>query len=191
MGLFPFTGSVTAANLAGLPWAPADDGLLAASMDPMSAGSTQVMTAGTVYLMKINIRSSITATNVVFAVTTAGSGASTGSFAGLYNSAGTLLSGSADNGASLVTAQTVVTPLTTPQVLAASTFVWVVLLVNLAVTQPSLAKSAVSSGGANINLAAASFRVAANGTGQTALPASITPASNTGTGSFAFLVGLS
>lgn len=181
-GTYPNPGLSPAAVLGAQPWPwlPADQNLLAANGDPwLSAVSTQGTTAGSVYLIKIPIRAAITATNVVLGMATAGSGASTGTFAGLYNSAGTLLSGSADLAAVFTGATGGVTcPLTTPQALTGGTFVWAAVLTNLATTQPSLIRGSTNSAFSNAFLTAASFRFAINGTVQTALPASITPASN-------------
>lgn len=170
-------------------WSPADNGLLVANMDWLMAGTTQILTGGTVYLMKVEIRQSMTWTNVWFDLQTAGVGASTGSFVGLYSSAGTLLSGSADMAASLTgTTGPKSVALSTPQALTAGSFVWVAILVNLATTQPTL-RIAAPVAHANANLTAASLRFCVNGTGVTALPSpSITPASNTATGAFTFVV---
>lgn len=170
-------------------WVPSDSGLLVANMDPMSAGSSQLMVAGTLYLLKLYIRSAITITNLLWSISTAGSGSSTGSFTGLYSSGGTLLSGSSDIGTTITTGGTRTLALTTPQALTAGSFVWAAILVNLATSQPTMSKSGNSSTVANFNLSASAFRVAVNGTGLTSLPATITPASNSPTGSFAFFVG--
>lgn len=175
-------------------WTYADSGVLAANItDPLAASNTALTIAGTLYLLRVNIYKAITWTNVLLAVTAAGNntGGSTGTFVGLYNSAGTLLTGSLDVAASLTTAGTRTLALTTPQALSAGTFVWVAILTNLGTTQPTLARSGAAVNTQNFNLAAASFRVAVNGTGLTALPPSITPGSNTGTNSLSFLVGAS
>lgn len=173
-------------------WVVGDAGLLAMNMDPMIAANTGLMIAGTVYLMRVNIRAAITATNIIVGLTTSGSGASTGTFVGVYNSSGTLLSGSSDQATPLTAAAgTKTMALTTPQALSAGTFVWAAIVSNLATTQPTLGRAAPNVVLANMNLANASFRSAVNGTGQTSLPGSITPSANTGAGSFAFWVGIS
>ena len=173
-------------------WMPSDNALLAASADINGLGGTSLMIAGTLYLLQVRIRYAITASKLWFIESAAGSGASTGSFGGLYSSAGTLLTGSADAGTAFTGGFAQSITLTTPQALAAGSFVWAALLVNLATTQPTL--RSVGGGSAvpgNLNLGAASFRNAVNGTGLTALPASITPSSNTGTGALPFWVGIS
>lgn len=181
------TASVTPSALslaAASPWLPGDNTLLASAGDPFNAQANTTTVAGTLYLMKVPARnSSLLITNIWLGLITVGAGASTGSFVGFYSSAGSLLSGSADIATSLTTTATAISnALTTPQTLAAGSFGWIALLVNLASTQPTLAKGVGGGGGAgvvNVNLTAANYRFASNGTGLTSLPASITPASNT------------
>jgi len=174
-------------------WVPGDLSLLLANMSDLAfAQSTNITTAGTIYIFKIPIRAAVTITNVVWNVTTAGNntGGSTGTFSGLYNSSGTLLSGSADAAALFTSTGLATVPLTTPQALSAGTFVWAALVTNLGTTQPTLARAAGSSAAYNAGLTAATFRLAVNGLTQTSLP-TLTPASNTNTNSLFFWVGLS
>lgn len=202
----PFAGTTAASSITGTvaignggtgqttdPLSPSmasDNAMLVWNSDWVGAGATNIMTAGTLYLMRVNIRAAITWTNVLFHLNTIGAGASTGSFVGLYNSAGTLLSGSADIGATLTgTTGVKAVALTSAQSLAAGTFVWVALLENLATTQATLQRFQGGTVAANALLGNASLRFAINGTGLTALPASITPASNTGVGALTFNVG--
>lgn len=186
-----------AAAPAALSWQPSDNNLLAAS-DPLptATGNNNLMTAGTLNLSKIPIRQAMTLSNLWFMMQTAGVGASSGSFVGLYSSAGALLTGSADIGAAFTAAGPVVVgplALTTPQALAAGSFVWAAILMNLATTQPTLQR--VGAAGsilfANLGLTAAQFRYAANGTLLSALPANIGPGSNTTGGGFTFWAGAS
>jgi hypothetical protein len=170
---------------AGTPdrWMPQDNNLLTATFDPALATTSNLLIAGTQYLMRFDIRFPLKLSSLWFLVATAGSGASTGSFCGLYNSAGTLLTGSADIAASLTSTGTPSPALTTPQVLTAGTFVWAVILSNLATTQPQLRSGAGSTGSpANVGLTAAFSRWATNGTGRTTLAASITPSANSTSG---------
>ena len=180
------------------PWQPSDNGLLGAVDIPAAfADVTSVLTAGTVYLTKLPIRFPTTITNLIFGLAVAGSGASTGSFAGVYNSAGTLLSGSADIATQLTGAVGPITvPLTSAQVFTAAPaagFVWAAVVENLAVTQASLTRAGGAGAGVmpflNMGLAASVYRFATNGTGQTTLPASITPASNAQTSNFCIWAG--
>jgi hypothetical protein len=174
-----------------LPWVPSDQGLLIATGDPEIAVATTTLTAGTVYLRKITPRTAMTLTDIWLCLTTAGSGTSTGSFVGLYSSAGTLLSGSADQ-ASAFTGSTggISCALSAPQALTPGSFYWVAVLSNLGTTQPTFARSSVPGVQENINLIAATFRTAINGTLVTALPSpSITPSSNVQAGSSPLWIG--
>lgn len=190
-GTYPNPGLSPAAVAAAQnwPWLPADNGMLAATGDPWTILNSSTMAAGTVYVSKITARSAITVTNVGWAVNSVGSGASTGSFVGLYSSAGTLLSGSADVATPYTTggnAGTVVyTALTTPQAVAAGAFVWAAIVINLASTQPALGRN---NGGAwfNSGLTAANLRFGIISTGQTSLPASFTPSSLNPPGGLSF-----
>lgn len=175
-------GIATLSQAAAPPWLPADNNLLASNGDPWGPSSSVVLTAGTLYLWKVPCRQSTLITNLWYILGTAGVGASTGSFVGLYSQSGTLLSGSSDIGGSLLGTGSVTLALTTPQTVAGgpgpSSWPWGAILVNLASTQPGLNKTSATAGAGNINLSAANARFALNGTGLASLPASITPASN-------------
>ena len=166
-----------------IPWLPVDQSLLAANAD-LSAVTQNVtaLTAGTQYLLRVNVRASFTASTVWLNVNTGGSGASTGTFCGLISSAGTLLTGSADCAAQFTGTGAQSVSLTSPQALTAGSFVWVVLLSNLATSQPSFRGwAALTSSVSDLNLTAANFRVATNGTVLAALQ-SVTPSANTASG---------
>lgn len=164
-------------------WMPSDNGLLAANIPAWAGGGSFVITiAGDLYVLKIPIRAPFTATNLQVRCSTLGSGASTQSFAGLWSSSGTLLTGSADIGSNFVSPATVgvkTLPLTTPQALTpAMGFVWAGFVFNLATTQPQLTTgpggSAQGPGMANANLTAATAACGLAGTAVTSL-ASFTP----------------
>jgi hypothetical protein len=83
-------------------------------------------------------------------------------------------------------------PLTTPQTVAAGSFVWAAFVANLSVTQPTLFRG----GGAewafsSVGLPVSAYRFAINGTTQTSLPGSITPASNASSGGINLWAGVS
>jgi hypothetical protein len=129
--------------------------------------------------VRLNVRAAMTVSNIWLSVQTSGAGASSGSFVGLYSSAGTLLSGSSDVGAQFTAAAAQIScALTTPQAIAAGAFVWGAVLCNLATTQVSLGRATGIALLGNVGAAAAGARFAINGTVQATLPASITPASN-------------
>ena len=161
-------------------WSPADYGVLASVAPWETAGvGTGATTAGTVYLVRLNVKYAFTATNIKFRVSVASAGASTGSFVGLYNSSGTLLSASADQASLSAGIKTIA--LGAAQALTAGTFVWIAILTNYATTQPQYnAFSNASPAIVNWDLTAANLRCATAGTGQTTLPGSFTPSALTG-----------
>lgn len=174
-----------------MPWYPADSGLALYNIDPADAVGAATMVAGTLYLLRINIRDDLTVRNVWFYVTSAGSGASTGSYAGIYSPTGSVLAATADIGASLTAGGAMNVALTSPLTLTGGSFCWVALLSNLATTQPTLARSSVPSAGVpNINLTPSTYRIATGATGVSSL-APITPGANSLAGATFFLVGLS
>jgi hypothetical protein len=175
-------------------WQPSDNSYLAANGDPLQIAGATILIAGTLYLSKLKARAGgLSLSAVRFSLNAAGVGASTGSFGGLYSSAGLLLSGSADAGAALLGTGDLNIPLSAPgQPVPAGGFVWAALLVNLATTQPTMNRYTTSiNTGANLGLAAAALECAVNGTGLASLPASITPASNTGAGAVAMFAAAS
>lgn len=161
-------------------WFPADNNLLAATDAPgVAVSSTTPPTAGTLYLTKLPVRSAMTATSLWFVIGAAGTGVSTGSFLGLYSSGGTLLASTAEIGTQITTgfvARQIA--LGTAQTLTSGSFVWVALLTNLATAQPALRQLNNGTVLPNLGLTAATYRFCTAGTSLTALPASITPASN-------------
>jgi len=163
-------------------WIPSDNALLTVQGgDPGLITSTSILTAGTLYLVKLPVRAPLTITSLMFLVSTIAAGTSTTSFAGLYSPSGSLLTGSSDIGTPLKSGGAQSLPLTTPQALTpgVTPFVWAALLVNFGTTQPTLFKGAsMTNNVPNAGLTAATFRWATNGTGLSALPGSITPASN-------------
>jgi len=172
------------------PWVPSDNLLLAASQDPKTVGnSSQILSAGALYLIKLNIRQNMTLSKTWWYVSTAGSGTSTGTYSGLYSSAGSLLTGSADAATALSTAGAASISLSAPQTLAAGTFVWAGILSNLSGTQPTLTRTATLIGPVNFGLSLSAAQACVNGTGLTALPGSITPSANTTSGAFPFFAG--
>lgn len=177
------------------PWLPPDNSLKASAgdLDAYLNSNTGAITAGTLYLSKIQIRQNLTATNVVIAIESAGSGTSSGSFAGLYASTGSLIEGSADIGTSLTATGLATLALSSPQSLTSGTFVWAAVVVNLATTQPSLYRNGGSGTitESNGGLTAATYRFAVNGTSLSSLPSSITPTSNTGTGAYPIWMAIS
>ena len=172
---------------------PADNGLLTANYDMQAASVSSTITAGTVFLLKLQIRQAMTISALQFQAIGSASG-TPNVLVGLYSPVGTLLTGSGNVGAQFVTPNQadISCPLTSPQSLAASTWVWAAILSNSggggAQAQPNRAVSA-SAATRSLNLTPATARFAINGTGQTALPLSITPAGNIISGSLDIWVG--
>lgn len=150
--------------------------------DPALAVNSTQLTAGVLYLTRVDIAANIAATKLYWWVANTGSGATTNqNWAGLYDSAGTLLA-SANVDASFSSA-TLKTTTITATALTAGQFYWVALLFNASVT-PTLTRASGWTGvdtAANLGLAAAEYRFAKNGTGRTVLPSPLVPASNIGT----------
>jgi hypothetical protein len=181
VGFYPF---VPETAVAPVPWLPADNDLLGAIGDPYTISQATALTAGTVYITRLTMRVATTVTNLWFGLATVGSGTSSGSYAGLYSSAGVLLSGSADCASQFTTAiGGIEVPLTTPQAVAAGSFVWAAVMSNLASTQPTLFKGGTEFLFPSTGLPTTQSRSGVIGTTQTSLPASFTPsaiASNAG-----------
>jgi hypothetical protein len=163
-------------------WVPSDNGLKAASGDLHSFGTASpLITAGTLYVVKVPIRYNFTTTGIWWTVAAAGSGTSSGSYIGLYNSSGSLLVSSSDVGVPYFTSSGAHPIYVASQSLTAGTFVWVGILSNLSGTQPAFRVcSASDSSIPNLNLTPANYMAGiTNSTGNTTLPSSFTPSSNT------------
>lgn len=164
-----------------VPWLPADNLLLDAAADPFTATAANALIAGSQYIFRITARTSpLLISNLWFLPSAAGSGASTGTFAGLFSTAGALLTGSADAGAALSSTSPAQVPLTTPQLVPAGGSVYGALLANL-VSMPSVRCGVGATGGpVNAGLTAAAARYAVAGTLLTALtaftPSGVNPA---------------
>lgn len=175
-----------------LPWIPADNGLLLASAAPDSVASTVgPLVAGTQYLGKIMIRQPpVTVSQMWLMLSSAGVGASTGTFVGLLSSAGQVLGVSADCAAAFTGPTGAINIPFTASVQLPGPFVWGVVLSNLATTQPNFRVWATpTSTVADFNLTPALYRSATNGTALTAITA-VTPSANATSG-FNIWTGLS
>jgi len=202
--VFAFGGNLWLQDSGGNLWAlnqprgdvlPGDQGLLEWNFDPAAGivGGT-VQQAGKPALARINIRTPMVVSNVMLHCITAATGQTANqNFVGIYNSAGTLLGSSAAGSidAKLTTGNVVTQPLSAPVSLGPG-FYWVAALFNSSGTSVLLAQAANSVANANTGLAAAVYRWAVNGTGLTALAASITPSATARTsGAITFWAGVS
>lgn len=171
------TGSLAIQGRAlGIP-TPKDHGLVAWTQDPATIGNGQAGTSTTLYLSAVYIAKAATLTKLIWGSNGVGSGATAGrNFVGLYNAAGTLLTSVGIDGR--ITGTGAFTE--TINVSVTPGLYWVAFLVT-ATTMPQIYRGGTLSGGLHsANLTGATLRYATNGTG-TALPATITPASNVAT----------
>lgn len=159
---------------------PAVHGLAAWCYAPALAVNSTALDNGTLYLVRMNIAAAVSVTKLHWWIGNQGSSPVSGqNQVGLYNSAGALLA-SANVDADISTPGPKATTITA-QALTAGAFCWVGLLFNASVP-PTLTRASGWTGvgaAANLGMPAAAFQYAINGTGRTALPASITPGSNT------------
>lgn len=179
-------GTLSAAGVT-LPmseYVPADHGFLAWTYDPTLTTGSSTTTSGTVYLAQVVLRYAATISKAQISLGSAASGVTANqNFVGLYTSAGTRVAvttaGAID--AALASSGVLTATFATPYSAAAGTY-WVAF-VNNATTPAGLGRASTLQSTSDANLTAATYRWAVNGTGQTTLPASITPASNTSTNS--------
>ncbi|MFE2712227.1 beta strand repeat-containing protein [Streptomyces mirabilis] len=180
------TGSATAAwqsPVAAEISGPQANGLLSWNGSVLDASGSNSLASGTVLLQKIMVPYTITFTNLLYYVGTGGSALTAGqSLVGLYSSAGTLLSGSADQSSSWTSVGAKTIALTTPQTITggAGVFVWAGIL-SVGTTMPVVAAFTVNStvNLSNIGTTNANSRFASTGSSLTALPASFTPSALT------------
>jgi len=160
---------------------PADQLLIGWGYDSEHAGSTNILTSGTVYLHKLWLPAGSTVNNVGWTITTAGSTLTAGrSLMGLYNAAGTLLAQTADQSGNWTSTGFKLPALTAPLAITVSGYYYVGLL-SVGTTPPTGASSPGLQTTYNANTTGAGLRHAVGATGQTALPSSITMSSNTST----------
>jgi len=164
----------------GSPFTAADGAFLAWNYDLGVASNGSAPTTNVVNLIRVNVRQALSVTNVVLASTTAGTSLTSGqNFAGLYNSAGTLIGTSADQTTAWGTTGLKTAALVGGPFAVAAGFVWVAFVSNTGSTTPAFFRSAsVAAAGLNGGFAAATARWATNGTATTALAGTVTPASN-------------
>lgn len=166
-----------------------DHGLLAWAYDPLLTTSTTTTVANTNYLTAVYLRRPRTVSkvwwinNAVGATPTAGA-----NNVGLYNASGMLLG--AVNVDAKVTGSGPQSATLSSSVTAPAGLYWVAMQFQAA-TQPGVGRANASVlGSLTVNQTAATLRFATNGSGTT-LPASITPASNSTTGSAALWAAIS
>lgn len=187
IGALPAAGGTVTGNLGVAGHAlgmdtPAAHGLGAWCYDPALAVNSTALSAGTLYLVRVNIAATLTATRLYWWIANTASSVVAGqNHIGLYDSAGTLLTSAGIDG---VQGTAGLKTTTIPgQALTAGSFYWVGLLFN-ASAPPTLTRSSGWTGvgeAASVGLTASQYRFAINGTGRTTIPATITPSANTAT----------
>ena len=174
----------------GYLWTPADHGLLAWTYDPALASNTTVAVSGTKYVQRIKIGQPITVSNIIMVLPTAGNTlTSNQNGCALYDSTGVQIGVTADQTASWVS--TGVKTMAITPVGVNPPYCYVEIMSN-GTTPATFTRATPSNSALNVNLSGATLRNATNGTGATALDASITPGSLTAANSpLAYWVGLS
>jgi len=175
--------SVNGVPMPGNVFHPSDQNLIAWSYDPaLPTNSTALSTSGVVHLVKVVLRYAATITNVLYQINTIGSGLTASeSFAGIYDSTGTLRGTSASQSTAWAATTGLYTTALTASYSAPAGVYFVAFVCN-GTTGPALARLnglAGASSTINAGLTAANYRFAINGTGNTTLPSSITLSSNT------------
>lgn len=180
----PLVGGV---DLGSMPQA-GDEGLICQTYDRFVASqSATLVTGGSLYLAGMYLRTARTISNIWFGIGTAAiTPTATQNWALLISATGTVL---ASIGIDSLTAAAGVHGASITPTMAGPGLVWAGFILNAA-TEAAFIRGLSTAGSFNIGLPAQS-RYAVNGTGLTAPPTSISPASNTGSGAQSLWAGLS
>lgn len=176
--------SINGVPLPGATYQPSDLSFAAWAYDPVCTLNTSPTTSGTIYLAQVKLRYPTTLTKLSIGVATAASGVTANqNFLGLYNSAGTRVAQTAAGAIDTALASSGILTASLSSSYAAAPGTYWVAFVNNATTPATLGRGSgislsVSNGGAS----SGNYRFAVNGTAATALPATITPGSNTAAG---------
>jgi hypothetical protein len=163
-------------------WGSADFSLAGWTYDPIMITTGQTPSAGTIYMLGVNVVQSFTASNVYFVVTNALTGSFTAgqTMLGVLDSTGAVLTTTSITANTTAGLQTVAI---TPQSLTSGMY-WIAFLWNGTLSGFQVARCSTTSVGAmNINRSPNLSRVAVNGTSQTSITTR-TPANNTNSGAF-------
>jgi hypothetical protein len=161
----------------GVDWVPADQTYIGWPYDPAVMSGSTILVAGTLTITRVAVRAATTANSLSVSVTTAGSGLTAAqNFAGLYNSAGTLVAQTADQSAVWNSTGAKIMPLTAATAIPAGQFL--LALLSNGTTPPTVGRASnAANNSVNFGLATSALRFATFGAGLTALPASFAPAS--------------
>lgn len=151
---------------------PEDHGIISWAYDPVIGSTGSAVTAGVLHLTRLQVRQSVTASNIYWHCNSAGTVTSGQNFVGLYDSAGTRLQSVSISGTSVATG------FKTHSISQALTpgFYWVAWLFNGSTMPQPIRLATYSATAINVGLSAATTRFGTILTGQTSLPSSITPA---------------
>lgn len=158
-------------------WGPRDNALIAVAYDPVAATSTQTLTGGSIYLVKMPIARTATPTKLYWNVTTAATTATASQcWVAVLSSAGAVLGSPVDVATASESTGLKATTIA-PGALTANTYVWGAIVLAGSVVA-TLSRTAAGTGPLGAGAATADMRFAINGTSQTTITAR-TPASNT------------
>lgn len=192
----PSTGAVTDLIAVNGTWLPSDSGWLAWNLDPAVIGSGSTPSSGQVQASRINVRAAMTVTNVILFQAVAGTGLTTGNYAGLFTSSGTEVGVTADQTTAWGTGADVFKTMALasgPFSIIAGIY-WVLWLTNFSGgTSPQWGRAqANNAGSSNPNAGAGSARWATGAGTQTVLPTGgFTPSSYFTTSATQYFAGLS
>jgi hypothetical protein len=154
-------------------WTPSDQGLVTWTMDVMTATANSILPAvGTLYLVRVHVPIAASVTNILAAITNAGSGLKSGQcFAGLWNaSSGALVGATADQSANWATTGVKTMALSGGKVNLDAGDYYIGIYANGS-TLPNFARGNNQIGGAFANAGlSGNFRVATANTGLTSSP---------------------
>ncbi|MDT0306114.1 hypothetical protein RM780_03945 [Streptomyces sp. DSM 44917] len=175
------TGDTGATGPAGADaaWAPARQGYTAWTLNPDSCSTTLALQPGRLYLSGLYLPAALTPAALDWYVSVAATSPTAGQcWIGLYSAAGARLAqAAAETDMGSAGAKTL--PLSAGELPAG--LYWAAILFN-GTTGPQIPRGAAATGGpalTNMNLPATAYRAAYNGDANTALPATLTPGSNT------------
>lgn len=174
-------------SVPGNDYRPSDHGYVTWDYANTAAVNSSATVNGTVHLFQVELRYATTLSKVAVNVATNGSGITANqNFLGVYDSGGTrrLVTAAGGIDAGLAASGALLANFTGSYAAPAG-FYWIAIVSN-ATTPPQLARANGNISAANFGLVTATLRFATNGTGQTTLPASITPASNSTTNAITF-----
>lgn len=164
-------------------WSAADSGQIDRTYDPAVCTAAVAPGVGNLNLLGLMVRKGVVSVGVTMAQAAAGTVMTAGqNFIALFNSAGTQVAITADLSATLAVANQLVSPnWVSPPSLQPGLY-WVGILLNSGGVVPTLRTAMSTSASYNLSvnagLSASGYRFAVNGSGLTAMPGSIVPASN-------------